>query len=206
MAIEKNKTLQQAEEDFQRHIGPFDELLWVGQPKQGVIWHPGNTTLYLFNFAAVSFLFFVSYPLIKEGWPFSFFEVVLICLTIMATAILLNSFLGDMLRRSKKVYAISNSLILLKTKKDYLSVETIPIYGIDEVMTEKTYIRGIKTIRFVINTSRLSFSQRVIKMDEEVKEEIVFEYIRDADKLLQQIEKTRSKNPKPPGASSYEFQ
>ncbi|MCX6182966.1 MAG: hypothetical protein NT150_13680 [Bacteroidetes bacterium] len=129
----------QQEQSIQPHLEKEEKLLWIGIPKQGILFSWFDIFLIPFSLAWGGFAIFWEYmalQIVSEGEPFFeyIFPIVGIPFVIIGFQLMIGRFFSDKRRRANTIYALTNQRVLFQQKEEiwYYKLEDIKNINVSE--------------------------------------------------------------------------
>ncbi|MBS9776374.1 MAG: hypothetical protein KGV57_04730 [Fusobacterium sp.] len=125
--------------ELNKYLDSDEHLLWIGKPKQGLVFKKADIFMIPFSFIWAGFAIFsgVLSMLLGDSLFESLFSLPFI---IVGFYITIGRFLFDILRRKKTIYGITEDRIIIKNHKNITSLNIKTLTNV--VLEEKSNNRG----------------------------------------------------------------
>lgn len=134
------------EEVIRRELGPSEELVWVGRPRQGLVLRPADGFLIPFSILWGGFAIFWEAQVIAGGAP-AFFMLWGIPFVLVGLYLMFGRFWVDARLRARTTYGVTSERIVIVSGLLFRSVKSLNIDTLTDIsLTERS--SGGGTITF----------------------------------------------------------
>lgn len=118
--------------NFDRYMKPEEDILWCGQPKQGVQLRDADIILIPMSIILIGFSIIIDYTLLHydSGIILNVFGVLL---GVAGLYMGLIRFLADAIKRGHTYYCITTKRVLVLTGRNRTMIKTLPLKNIDRM-------------------------------------------------------------------------
>ncbi len=118
--------------NFDRYMKPEEDILWCGQPKQGVQLRDADIILIPMSIILIGFSIIIDYTLLQydSGIILKLFGVLL---GISGLYMGLIRFLSDAIKRGHTYYCITTKRVIVLTGRNRTMIKTLPLKNIDRM-------------------------------------------------------------------------
>jgi hypothetical protein len=105
-------SIAEVRHELQRELAPQEKLLWVGQPRQGLLLRSADAFLIPFSLLWGGFAVFWEASVVRTGAPF-FFKLWGVPFVLVGVYIVLGRFFVDARQRRRTFYGVSNQRVII---------------------------------------------------------------------------------------------
>ena len=105
-------SISELRHELQRELGRQEKLLWVGQPRQGLLLRSADALLIPFSLLWGGFAVFWEASVIRTGAPF-FFKLWGVPFVLVGIYIVVGRFFADARQRRRTFYGVTNQRVII---------------------------------------------------------------------------------------------
>ncbi|QEE51118.1 PH domain-containing protein [Flavobacterium alkalisoli] len=145
--------------ELKSHLGVNEHLLWVGEPKQGVIFRTSDIFVIPFSIFWFGFALFWEFTVIYYGIPV--FAIFGLFFVVMGLYFIIGRFIYDAKNRKNTIYGITESRVLIRSGIFKKEVKSLNIKVLPHI-TFRENKNGSGTVLFGYDDFRSRFGNRTI--------------------------------------------
>lgn len=145
--------------ELKHHLGADEHLLWVGKPKQGIVFRTSDIFVIPFTLLWFGFALFWEFMVIYNGVPiFPLFGLFFVCIGFYMA---IGRFIYDAKNRKNTIYGITESRVLIKSGVFNKEIKSLNVKALPDI-TFKEKEDGSGTVLFGYDDFRYRFANNTL--------------------------------------------